>query len=450
MRSVLAAVVTTLGPTLIGARWVTGPLLLRYALGALIGMVIVAFGAMIGGLANALVPGLLLACLAGWLLGPRLRFVPAGEIQSDRVVRTTTIFVLVVGACLLIMSVFRPIPAWDAWMTWSLKAKALAVDRSFYGPVFTSQVYGYSHQDYPTLLPGWQALAYLLSGALHVSWPLQFQLAWLWTAGAVALINLTARCWGSGFLFIVAWLCAPQVIYWVMGGYADVPMALLLLTGIVVLLQAHSPRSAAAGGILLAGCVLTKNEGLPLATMAILGMFAFSKHRATPIRVLALILAAAAPWLLFTRLHGIPSDLITARNLAPHRVLALLPRIIPIAEAWSLQLLAVRQWGLLIFAAIVAVLYGWRPRLDLLLVLALSFALLTAIYIITPYDLARHLSASIDRVAIAPVGLLALCLASGAVQKPKQPQPGIGPADLSIARRPGAWLGLRGGPEESK
>jgi hypothetical protein len=39
--------------------------------------------------------------------------------------------------------------------------------------------------------------------------------------------------------------------------------------------------------------------------------------------------------------------------------------------------------------------------------------LLTAIYIITPYDVSRQLIVSIDRVTIAPLGLLALMMATG-------------------------------------
>lgn len=100
MRLTLAALVTTLGPTLLGTRWVGGPVLLRCSLGALVGIVIVAFGALVGGLVGAVVPAVLLACLAGWLLGPRLRFEPSGALRAGRLAHRVTYFVLAVGpAC---------------------------------------------------------------------------------------------------------------------------------------------------------------------------------------------------------------------------------------------------------------------------------------------------------------------------------------------------------------
>jgi hypothetical protein len=417
MRPALATLATTLGPSLIGVRWIGGPLLLRCSLGALVGMVIVAFGALLGGLVGAVVPAVLLACLAGWLLGPRLRFEPSEELHAGRLAHGVTGFVLAVGGCLLVLAVFRPVPAWDGWMTWSLKAKALAVDGSFSGSVFNSSVYAYSHQDYPPLLPAWQALAYLIGGDLRVSWPSQFQLAWLWSAGAVALVNLVARRWGSGLLFLLPWLCAPPVIYWAMAGYADVPMALLLLTGTVVLLSSRPPQPAAVAGVLLAGCALMKNEGLPLAVLTAASLLVFSPHRPLPGKALGLVVAAALPWLLSTRIRGIPSDLVTAETLHPQRVLQLTPRLWPIAKAWASQLVGVRSWGLLVAGSVVAALIGWRPRRDLLVAFVSSVALLTGIYVITPYNVSQQLTVSIDRVTIAPLGLLALMMA--AAQPPR-------------------------------
>jgi hypothetical protein len=434
MRPAIAALATTLGPTLIGARWVGGSPLLRYSLGALVGVVIVAYGALLGGLVSAVVPAVLLACLAGWLLGPRLRFQPSEQLPAGRLARGVTWFVLAVGGCLLVLSVFRPVPAWDGWMTWSLKAKALAVDGNFYGSVFEAPAYAYSHQDYPPLLPAWQALAYLIGGDLHVSWPSQFQLAWLWTAGGVALVDLVARRWGSGLLFLLPWLCAPPVIYWAMAGYADVPMALLLLAGTVVLLSSSSSRPAAVAGVLLAGCALMKNEGLPLSVLTASSVLFLAPRRAIPGKALGLMVAAALPWLLFTRIRGIPSDLVTAETLQPQRMLELTPRLWPIAKAWASQLAGVRSWSLLVAGAVVAALIGWRPRRDLLVAFLLAVALLTAIYLITPYDVSRQLVVSIDRVTIAPLGLLALMMATGEPPRPasSHPEP---PASGYIAPR---------------
>jgi hypothetical protein len=452
MRLALAALVTTLGPTLLGTRWVRGPVLLRCSLGALVGIVIVAFGALVGGLVGAVVPAVLLACVAGWLLGPRLRFEPSGQLRAGLLTHRVTYFVLAVGACLLVLSVFRPIPEWDGWMTWSLKAKALAVAGSFNGPVFRSPTYAYSHQDYPPLLPAWQALAYLIGGDPKVSWPLQFQQAWLWIAGSVTLVNLIASRWGPGLLFLLPWLCSPPVLYWTMAGYADVPMAFLLLAGTIVLLSSTPPQPAAVAGLLLAGCALMKNEGLPLAVVAAGSVLLFSPHKAIPAKALGLTVAAAMPWLLFTRVHSIPSDMVTAATLQPTRVLQLMPRLWPIAKAWASQFASLRAWALLVAGAVVAALVGWRPRRDLLVAFLISVALLTGIYVITPYNVSQQLVVSIDRVTIAPLGLLALILATGkpprsATSHPEPPA--SGPSVLRLKFVGSIGRGIRGSPRRS-
>jgi hypothetical protein len=387
----------------------------------------VGLGAIIGGLANALVPGVLVTCLAGWFLGPRLRFVVRGQSgAADPLRRNTLLFIIAVGACLMLLSIFRPIPAWDGWMQWSLKAKALALDGNFYGPVFASPVFAYSHQDYPTLLSAWQALAYLIGGQLTVSWPLQLQLAWLWTAGALGLVGLLYSQWGRSSLFIVAWVCAPAVIYWVMSGYADVPMAFFLLAGVVVLLLSPS-QSPVIAGLLLGACALTKNEGLPLAILTVLSLSVFSGERKVPLQALGILLAVRLPWLLFTGLMGIPNDIVNAATLRPSRLIMLTPRLIPIGEAWVSELLAFKSWGLLLFAAFVGLSLRWRPRGDLVVAFLASVAVLTFIYVVTPKNLAMQLASSLERVAIAPLGLLAVSMATG--------KPGRSLAGLMLRKR---------------
>lgn len=145
-------------------------------------------------------------------------------------------------------------------------------------------------------------------------------------------------------------------------------------------------------------------------------------------------MAAALPWLLSARIGGIPSDLVTAETLEPQRVLQLTPRLWPIAKAWASQLAGVRSWGLLVAGAVVAGLIGWRPRRDLLVAFLAAVALLTAIYIITPYDVSQQLIVSIDRVTIAPLGLLALMMASADLPRSatSHPEP---PASGYRARR---------------
>jgi hypothetical protein len=412
MRLAVAALVTTIVPTIIGARWVNGPASVRYGLGALVGVALIGLGGMIGGVSDQLVPAVLATCGAGWLLGPHVRVALMGQSAAvDPITRRSVFFTIAVGCCLAALAVFRPIPEWDGWMNWSVKAKALALDGNFYGPVFTSSVFSFSHQDYPPLLPAWHALAYIVAGQLTVSWPLQFQLAWFWTAGAVALVSLTSSHWGRASLFMLAWVCAPQVIYWTMSGYADVPMAFFLLGGVVVLLLSPS-QSPVVAGLLLGACALTKVEGLPLAVVAALSVAVFSANRKVSLQALAILLAVRAVWFFFTISMGLSNDVLNETNLRSDRIVALMPRLIPIGVAWVSAIFSVRRWGLLGFAAVAALAFRWKPRRELIALLLTSTAVLSIAYIITPRDLTRHLRTSFERVAIAPMGLLALLVAT--------------------------------------
>lgn len=416
MRLAFAALLSTILPSIIGARWVNGTGIVRYGLGTLVGVALIGVGGMIGGLCNQFVPAVLVTCGVGWLLGPYVRFAVIGQPASDDpVIRRSVFFIIAVGCCLASLAVFRPIPEWDGWMNWSVKAKALALDGNFYGPVFTSGVFSYSHQDYPPLLPAWQALAYILGGELTVSWPLQFQLAWFWTAGALALVSLTSSHWGRASLFMLAWVCAPQVIFWTMSGYADVPMAFFLLAAVIVLVLSPS-QSPAVAGLLLGACALTKVEGLPLAVVAAVSVSASSANRKVPLQALAILLAVRSIWFFFTISMGLSNDILNEANLRAERIVVM-PRLTPIGVAWVSEVFSVRRWGLLGFAALAAVTFRWKPRRDLTALVFISTAMLSVAYIITPRDLTRHLRTSFERVAIAPMGLLALAVATATVPR---------------------------------
>jgi hypothetical protein len=67
---------------------------------------------------------------------------------------------------------------------------------------------------------------------------------------------------------------------------------------------------------------------------------------------------------------------------------------------------------MLVAGTVVAALIGWRPRLDMLVAFMLAVALLTGIYVVTPYNVSQQLIVSIDRVTIAPLGLMALMMAT--------------------------------------
>jgi hypothetical protein len=378
----------------------------------MIGIGLLAGGATVGGLAGSMEVGAAAAMIGAWFAGPRVRRRTGPPDDGAHPVVIAA--VVAVGAVLLGLSFWRPAAGFDAWAIWSLKAKAIASTGDFGSPVFTGDVYEYSHRDYPPLLPAWQATAYRLSGDLRRAWPTQFQLAWLWTAGGLALAGLAGHRRGlTGFLMI-AWMLAPRVVGETMSGYADVPMALFLVAGVAALVRSNE-LGAAPAAVLLAAAALTKTEGLVFAGAVLVPLIAFKHHRRAAIVASATIALAFLPWAAFAVGHGIAADVARpppgAEHVADERdVVARVPTVL---ASFTSESVDPADWGILVPTALVMVAAGIprRPVSPLVWGFLLASAGLVVIYLLTPYDLAWHLSRSADRVVIAPLGLLALAAA---------------------------------------
>ncbi len=424
MRPLLAAVLTTVVPMIVGRRFVAGPLLIQWCLGAVVGVVLLAMGGLFGGLAGAPVGGAVLMLFGAWFLAPQVRWDAGGGATRPPAYRAVLLMLLGAGAVLLAMSFFRPVPSWDAWFQWSLKSKGLALARSFESPVFVSPAYEWSSQEYPTLLPSWQALAYIVCGDLSISWPLQFQQAWLWATGSVALVALTGGYVEGAFLLPLAWVITPQVLWQSMQGYADVPMALMLVLGTAVLWRDRfDPAAHVVGGLLLAGAALTKSEGAPLAAIVLLCLIATRERRVVLALAPAIVVVARLPWFLFTQLHGVSSQMInatTVKALVSGDAVRHLPEIV---FTLAFAMFSPVQWGLLVPGCLAAALLARRIDRRLAAATVLQLALFAAVYEATwsfqgtPLDV--FMRSNVSRVLIAPLGLLALAVALGHANRPR-------------------------------
>lgn len=413
----MAAVLTTALPTIVGARWVSGSAVLRWSVGAVLGIILLAFGGLIGGLVGQPVLGATLSLLVGWVLGPRVRWHAGGDIGSQGV-RRILVVLAVAGCALMLMSLFRPVPSWDAWFLWSLKAKGLASAGSFQSPVFLSPVYGWSSQDYPTLLPSWQALAYIVSGDLSISWPLQFQQAWLWTAGAIALVALTGTFRRGAFLLPLAWVVSPQVLWQSMQGYADVPMALMVMLGTAVIWKdRHDPRGQILAGVLLAGAALTKSEGTPLVGIVLLCLLFTKKPRAVLALAPIVVVAARLPWFIFTEMHGLTNHILTSTAVVDLMLGRVPIRVVEIVSTMAAEALSPLRWGLLVPGCLVVGALARRLDIRLAVAASMQFALFAAAYAASwPYQgtpLGDFMATNVDRILITPLGVLALAVALG-------------------------------------
>ena len=81
MRAILAAILTTALPMVVGQRFISGLPIVRWSVGAVLGIVLLAIGGLFGGLAGSPVLGAVFMLLVSGLVAPRVRW-DAGETLS--------------------------------------------------------------------------------------------------------------------------------------------------------------------------------------------------------------------------------------------------------------------------------------------------------------------------------------------------------------------------------
>jgi hypothetical protein len=401
MRPAIAALVTIVVPTLIGRRWIDGPAPLRWGAGGLLGFVFLGWGAMVGGLLGGVLPGAIVVLAVAWALGPRYRLRLSHAQGSPRL---ATGVVTAIGVVLVCMAFWRPVPAWDAWAIWSMDAKALAQYDSFDNPAFIAPEY--SRRFYPPLLPAWQATAFQLSGDYTRSFPTQVQMAWLWTAGALALVGLGWRRRSPFGLVLVVWAVSPVVLLQVMKGYADVPAAMFAVAGAGLLFASREERAGIApGAILLGGAAATKAEAAIMALVVIGALALWDRRRREALTGLAIVIAAVLPWVVFATAHGLSGYLF--RDRVQETVLGRVPVI---ARSMLGEVFDPDAWGVLL-PAIIIILVLSRPTAMSTTAGLGGLAAIFLVYLMTPFSVEWLLSHSVTRVMIGPVGLLALAAA---------------------------------------
>jgi hypothetical protein len=413
VRLLLAGLLTTVVPTIVGYRLVRAHALARLGLGAILGIAILGIGTMLGGLAGSAWAGAVVSMLAALGLSFSIRHSTDG-VEGARPPIVPLLVVLAVGAFLMIAAWSRPVSKFDGWAFWSLKAKAIATTGDFSSPIFTEPEYEYSHRDYPPLLPAWQALAYKASGDLTNGAPTQFQLAWLWTAAGVALVALAGRRRTVTGFALLAWVLAPQVVEESLSGYADVPMALFLVLGVFALLRSER-LGLWPGAILIGAAAVTKGEGLVFAIAALVPLVVAAEYRKRALVAAGAIVLAFGPWVAFTSSHGLTGDVtrppLEAGHIDPDR--DPIERVPTVVEELGYRATKVTDWGVLVpMSLVAAAAVRFRPR-AVVAGAVLAFGAWVAVYLATPFEVDWHLATSADRVLIAPLGLLALAAGAG-------------------------------------
>lgn len=269
---------------------------------------------------------------------------------------------LVAGAVVAALAVFavatvrwarvQPLHEWDSWSIWARKGTLLFAFERMPTAFLTSHVYAFMHSDYPLLIPLYEASWFHAVGSantesLHVAFWILF-VAFLWAAAYVGARVARPAVWAPlvGLLAVT-----PAIWNHLMTMYADVPMGLFLMVGVLLLgiwIGSRRHRDLALAILLLAGAASTKNEGLTagVSVLAAAAIVVLLLPATAPTRIrtlaplgvaIAAFVALLAPWRLWLAAHHIASEMPIGRGLDPSYLLGRTDRLQPAVNAMFSQ-----------------------------------------------------------------------------------------------------------------
>jgi hypothetical protein len=173
-------------------------------------------------------------------------------------------------------SAVSPQGGWDAWMTWNMHARAIVRGGDHWREVLTS-LPGWSHPDYPLLVPGSVARMWTYLGQETPLAPVSVAMLFTFaTAGLLYSSVSILRSRTQGTLAVLLLLGTKFFILHGTSQYADVPFGYFLLATLALLALTETWPEDRASLLVLVGLTLglsawTKNEGMLLLPVVIVG-----------------------------------------------------------------------------------------------------------------------------------------------------------------------------------
>jgi hypothetical protein len=298
-------------------------------------------------------------------------------------VTAALVFAALVCAGCLADALARPILDWDGQMTWDPAARWVRGERTVDARALTEARWYVTHPQYPLLMPLAQVAVEEVFGTEEDGRVVRPLYALFLPAFLVTLFfgacRLGATRLGAA-LAVAAAAAIPILTYHLAGGaattYGDFPLGAFWGTAVLLLLEARRTLARAAGFFLGAG-VLTKNEGLPLALIA-LAVFAWPalrrlapllRRRRIDLRTLRPTVRTAVPVLfcaalLFSWRAEIPNRWDEVYTLAPLSELPskLVRRVPPVIPAIGAEMIDTGIWRGFWWVAPFAFFAGARTR----------------------------------------------------------------------------------------
>lgn len=342
-----------------------------------------------------------------------------------------TLLAFIAGICAVVsaVSLLEPLVEWDVLAIWAMKAKVLLHEPASLSGYFTDVSKAYSHLDYPLL------------------WPMAMAWVWTWTdqsdllavkALAPALLcSIVALFFGllrrkhsrtHALVFTALLAGVPMLLSQTSRLMSDAPLALFVMGAFIccyLWLESSHPDDLRLAGVLAAGMLFTKNEGIGLlAILALIAAMAIVAQRRMKLFVPAVVWLAAVPLLLtavwFVFRLGIPKvhedyggrinpvHFLTNASRGPE----VLSGSLGVLGNWNDWLLL---WPLAALGLAVAPM-NWlrRPGIYLFLAATLPLLMYGYVYVVSPWDLKELMETTANRLLLHVTPLWVFFLAEQA------------------------------------
>ena len=334
---------------------------------------------------------------------------------------------------------------WDAWAIWNLHARFLF--RGGEGDAWRGFFsIAWSQPDYPLLLPASVARVWAYAGHESTLGPILIAVGFGIACVTLAVTTIGGRHgWIAGALMLGATTFLAQVP----SQCADVPLACFIVATLAVtfgdVLRIPNPESripAVIAGATSAMAAWTKNEGVVFVLLMFLIAVIVAVRRRDG-RQLLWSIAGATPILIVVvgfKLALAPSSglvegqsltVILTRLMDPDRHMTVLGLMAQHAMRWSAPFAFAVFPIVSLVAAWMAVRIGGVVRV-MAIVLGLMLASYYVVYVTTPFDIAWHVSTSIDRLLVQLWPALVLTVFLGLQSSVPSPRsPVLGPSPVS-------------------
>lgn len=292
--------------------------------------------------------------------------------------------------------------SWDAFAIWNLHAKFL-YNSGLWRQMFLKDM-AYSHRDYPLMLPSIIAFFWNGLGKTSPFVPLLFSYGLLLTIPLYIYFSLR-----SNGLKLLAYIALAILVADVnfkqlaISQCADILFSLLVLMAFVQYekLRSGDNNRALLLGFICASCAWIKNEGLVFYIFFTIGFLITNYKQLQVLRKYAAGLIIPTLILASFKLFFAPAnDLVSPDNKHLSSILAVLlnaGRYTTIFKSWLNTLLSNYQYALILLFVVFIINREFFRSLPAHVIAALLLAYFV-IYLVTPYDLAWHLSTSVTRL----------------------------------------------------